>query len=137
MFNLIEKKEKNVFRIKVIADTNDGDYSTGISSISAEDFMNRGIFELMILRDKYGRNHELTNFHYDPIFEMPEGDCYGDYRWHTLESFSIEFISNTGVIYDVELLDYEALTTHEKESYNHFVSKIVEDYEDDEEYDEE
>lgn len=104
MINLNTKKEseKDVFIIKVVADSNDGDYITDFTIVKKDDFDEKFIEEIKILEKIEGISYALENLDevYDYYINLPYGEngvC------HTLSEITVEYIDSNSVIYNVEV----------------------------------
>lgn len=97
-YTLIPKKGKEIFKITLIADMNDGDYLTTIREYTKDRF------DLMI--DEIKRAKDIVG-EYDKLRDFQE--CYLSMPWdsqsgepcHTLESIDIEYIDSEGRIFEV------------------------------------
>lgn len=103
-YKLIEKASsmKNIFVITIVADSNDADYITESMDCSKTDFEEL-LPELINLRYNYGKNHELENYPNSMDLPIPyngwDGCC------HSLEKLIIEYIDESGKVFDVEIYE--------------------------------
>lgn len=100
-YRLVEKvsDDRNMFTITIIADSNDADYITEKMYCNKEEFEEM-LPELINLRDNYGENHQLEKYPNPMDFNIPfngwDGFC------HSLEELTVEYVDESGKIFDVE-----------------------------------
>jgi len=94
----LSKKEENLNTVKVtiVADSNDADYITEITTYSKEEFDEWVIDELIELKN-YSGSYELPGFPGD--LDIPYNGFDG--RCHSLEYVEVEYTDKNGQVWDV------------------------------------
>lgn len=96
-YTLSKKEESlNTVKVTIVADSNDADYITEITTYSKEEFDEWVIDELIELK-KYSGSHELPKFPGD--LDIPYNGFDG--RCHSLEYVEVEYTDKNGQVWDV------------------------------------
>lgn len=96
-----ESKNCNKFIVKIVADSNDGDYITREDSFAPKEFDEFVINELLHLK-QYSESGQLKDFKNNGISEYLSIPYNGwDGYCHSLENVEVTFIDKDGQIFDV------------------------------------
>mgnify|MGYP003289602814 CR=1 FL=1 len=95
-----KKSKFNQFEVIIVADSNDGDYTTTRNFYSEDVFEMYLIDELVELLGKHSCAYGLESFDFNGYLDMP----HGEYEpCHTLESVEVNYYDNTGTIRPVTI----------------------------------
>lgn len=99
----LEKSEKrNVFIVRIVADSNDADYVTTENIYSKESFEKYVLDGLIELLKNHGDNHKLPDFPNDKYdLDLPYNGWNG--TCHSLESVTVEYFDENGDQWNVKL----------------------------------
>lgn len=101
-YQLVEKTGKNFnkFKVTIVADSNDADYITEIDYYTQEQFDKYIIDGLIHLRENASESHQLADYDNEYDLDIPyngwDGYC------HTLIELTVEYIDESGKVWDVE-----------------------------------
>lgn len=98
-YTLVEVKEKDVFKVTITADMNDGDYLTKIETYSKKEFERNVLDELIDLNENYSADYKLPDF--QEVYTNIPWDSQSGEPCHTLESIEIEYIDENGKVFEV------------------------------------
>jgi len=97
-YTLSKKEESlNTVKVTIVADSNDADYITEITTYSKKDFDEWVIDELIELEEKYSDSHELE--HYSGNLDVPYNGFDG--RCHSLKYVEVEYTDKNGQVWNV------------------------------------
>ena len=105
-YKLVEKKsdKTETFIVTIVADSNDADYVTEKMEFNKEEF-EEILPALVDLKENYSGHHELEDYPNPMELHIPYG--YDGYC-HTIDELRVEYIDESGKIYDVEFWSDEA-----------------------------
>lgn len=101
-YKMVKKtgEEVGMFKITIVADSNDADYVTCTDLFPKEEFEEYGLEGLRDLREKASLPHQLSDYYNE--YDLPIPSNFHDGYCHTLVSVTVEFLDEEGKVWTVE-----------------------------------